>query len=269
MSRNGAEASVAGPGLTRNVVAVLFVPLFLLLVVYPLVGLVAHLDTTGVRRTLADAYFWHSTRNTILSALSAAALGVLLAIGFGYYHLFRQNTFIYRVAHLMNDLPIAVPHTVAGLALILAFGRNVLGFVSDTGLAFTVVGVVLAMFFVSYPLAARTIATGVDRMDREVVDVARTLGDTPTKAYFRIVLPLMGEALFSGFVLAFSRSLSEFAAVVMFGGNIPGVTQVLPSYVFTKVEEGELGMAVTASVFCILLSLAVVGLLSLGRMRRA
>jgi len=75
----------------------------------------------------------------------------------------------------------------------------------------------------------------------------------------------MGQALFSGFVLGFSRSLSEFAAVIMFGGNLPGRTQVLASYVFTKVEVGDLDMAVTAAVFCVVLSLLVVSVLSFRR----
>jgi molybdate transport system permease protein len=77
----------------------------------------------------------------------------------------------------------------------------------------------------------------------------------------------LSEALFSGFVLAFSRSLSEFASVIMFGGNVAGSTQVLASYVFTKVEEGELEMAVTASAICILLSLLLVSGASLVRSR--
>ncbi|MGB9792250.1 MAG: ABC transporter permease [Thermacetogeniaceae bacterium] len=208
-------------------------------------------------------------RNTILTALAAATLGTVLGVSFGYYHLLYRDSFVYKLANLLNELPIALPHTVAGLALLLAFGRKTCGFLGETRLAFTLMAVILAMFFVSYPLVARATASAVDRMDRDVVDVARTLGDTPTEAYFKVVLPVMGEALFSGFVLAFSRSLSEFAAVIMFGGNLPGHTQVLASYVFTKVEEGELEMAVTASVFCILLSLLVVALLSWRKWRHA
>ncbi len=255
--------------MNKNLVAVLFTPLFLLLVVYPLVALVARLELTGMARTIADPFFWLSVRNTVLAALLAAFLGLVLAAGFGYCYLFLQKTFLYKLANLMNDLPIALPHTVAGLALLLAFGRNTFGFLGETGLAFTLLAVTLAMFFVSYPLAARAVAAGVDRVEKEIVAVARTLGDSPAKAYFRVVLPTLGEALFSGFVLAFSRSLSEFAAVVMFGGNLPGKTQVLGSYVFTKVEEGELEMAVTASAFCILLSLLIVAALSLRRGRHA
>jgi molybdate transport system permease protein len=251
--------------LNKNIVAVLFTPLFLLLIVYPLVALLARLEWAGAVKTFADSYFWLSVRNTLCAGLLAALLSLVLAVGFGYCHLFLRHTLIYKVANLMNDLPIALPHTVAGLTLLIAFGRKNFGFIGETGLAFTLVAVVLAMFFVSYPLAARTVASGMDKMETEMIDVARTLGDTPVKAYVRVVLPTLGEALFSGFVLAFSRSLSEFAAVVMFGGNLPGSTQVLASYVFTKVEEGELEMAVTASAFCIFLSLLIVAVLSLRR----
>ncbi len=253
----------------KNLISWFFLPLFLLLVVFPLIALAWNLKPDGIVKTLKDWVFWHSFGNTILAAFAASVMGTILAVGFGYYHLFHRNTITYKLANLMNDLPIAIPHTVAGLALLLAFGRKTCGFISNTGLAFTLFAVVLAMFFVSYPLSARTIASGVDGTDREMVDVARTLGDNPVQAYFRIVLPLMGEALFSGFVLAFSRALSEFAAVVMFGGNLPGSTQVLASYVFTKVEEGELEMAVTASVICILLSLIIVALLSFRRRKYA
>ncbi|MBE5780307.1 MAG: ABC transporter permease subunit [Clostridiales bacterium] len=188
-----------------------------------------------------------------------------MAVGFGYFHVFHRNSWFYKIANLFNDLPIALPHTVAGLALLIAFGRNNFGFVSNTGFAFNLFAVMISMFFVSYPLCARAIASGVDQIDQEMISVARTLGDSPVQAYFKVVLPSIGEAVFSGTVLAFSRALSEFAAVIMFGGNLPGKTQSLASYVFTKVEEGETEMAIAASVFCILLSLAIVLFLSIRR----
>ncbi len=252
----------------KNIIDVLFIPLFLLLVIYPLVALLGRLTGGGISETFQDIYFWQSFKNTLIAALAAALLSLLLALGFGYYHLFNRNTIIYKIANTMNDLPIAIPHTVAGLALLLAFGRNAFGFIGPTGLAFTLVAVVMAMFFVSYPLAARTISSGVDQIDPEIVAVARSLGDIPYKAYLRVVIPALSEALFSGFVLSYARSLSEFAAVAMFGGNVPGTTQVLASYVFSKVEEGELGMAITASAVCIAISALLVATLSFMNYRR-
>jgi len=255
--------------MNKAVINCIFLPLFFLLIVFPIIALLINLDINGIKATMTDWYFWNSVKNTVIAAASAAALALVVAIGFAYYYLFHPNSLIYRIADLFNDLPIALPHTVAGLALLLAFGRNTFGFIGETGAAFTLVAVILAMFFVSYSLAARTLVSGVDQMEKEVIDVARTLGDNSAQAYCRVVLPMMGEALFSGFILGFSRSLSEFAAVIMFGGNLPGSTQVLASYVFTKVEVGDLDAAVTASVFCVLLSLLIVSLLSLRRVRHA
>ncbi len=237
---------------------VLFVPLFFLLIFYPILAILGNVTLDGMAKTFGDPVFWDAVKNTLGTAFCAALLGVLMALGFAYFYIFHPGTVIYRIADFMNDLPIALPHTVAGLALLLAFGRNMFGFAGPTGLAFTLVAVILAMFFVSYPLAARTIASSAEEIDRELINVARSLGDSPPRAYRRIVIPLLGEAIFSAFVLGFSRSLSEFAAVIMFGGNVPGMTMVLASYVFTKVEEGEVSMAVTASAFCILLSLLLV-----------
>ncbi len=257
--------SMGGGLMNRNLVRIFFLPLFFLFIIFPVLALIFNLDMEGIRATMADPFFWDSVKNTMIAAVLAAAMAVLVAIGFAYYHLFHRDSFIYKLANLFNDLPIALPHTVAGLALLLAFGRKTTGFLGETGAAFTLFAVILAMFFVSYALASRTLVSGVDQMEPEVVNVARTLGDNPVQVYFRVVLPLMGEALFSGFVLGFSRSLSEFAAVIMFGGNLPGSTQVLASYVFTKVEVGDLDMAITAAVFCVALSLIIVSILSFRR----
>ncbi len=259
---------MAGNFVRKHVIAALFAPLLLLLVIYPLCAIVANLEWGAVLRILQDSFFWDSVYNTVLAAVCASVLGVVMALGFGYCYIFLRNSWLYKIASFMNELPIALPHTVAGLALLLAFGRAQFGFVGPTGLAFTVIAVTLAMFFGAYPVAARTIASSVDRMDQGLINVARSLGDSPTKTFIRIVVPSLHEAIFSAFLIAFARSLSEFAAAIMFGGNVPGSTQVLASYVFTKVEEGELAMAVAASAFCILLSLFVL-LIFARRTRRA
>ncbi len=255
--------------MNRTIISSFFIPLFFLLIVFPIVALWINLDWNGIVGTFHDWLFWDSVKNTVITAALAGALSLVVAIGFAYYYLFHRESILYRIANLFNDLPIALPHTVAGLALLLAFGRKNLGFIGQTGIAFTLMALVLAMFFVSYSLAARTLVSGVDQMEKEVIDVARTLGDNSAQAYFRVVLPTMGEALVSGFILSFARSISEFAAVIMFGGNLPGLTQVLASYVFTKVEVGELDMAVTAAVFCVLLSLLILSLLRFRRIKHA
>ena len=255
--------------MNKTIISSFFLPLFFLFIIFPVVALWINLDWAGIQATFNDWYFWDAVNNTIIASGLAGLLSLVVSIGFGFFYLFHRDSVIYRIANLFNDLPIALPHTVAGLALLLAFGRKNFGFLGQTGVAFTFFSLVLAMFFVSYSLAARTLVSGVDQMEKEVIDVARTLGDNSAQAYFRVVLPMMGEALVSGFVLSFSRSVSEFAAVIMFGGNLPGKTQVLASYVFTQVEVGELKMAVTAACFCVLLSLLILSLLGFRRPKYA
>lgn len=252
----------------RNTIAVIFAPLFTFLVLFPLASLVGNIEISGLQAIFADEYFWDSFRNTVVAAAAASTLCLVLATGFGYCHIFLRDTILYKIANAMNELPVSLPHTVAGLALLLAFGRNNFSFVGPTGLAFSMTAVIISMFFVSYPLAARTLASAADNMPREVIDVARTLGDSPAKAYIRVTLPCLGEALMSAFVISFARSISEFAAVILFGGNLPGSTQVLASYVFSKVEEGELAMAVAASAFCLAFSVIVLGIAYLIRRRQ-
>lgn len=251
--------------MSKRLIKIIFLPLFILLIFFPILTLIFNLTIEGVLATIHDSFFWNSVKNTLISAFLAATLTIIIAIGFGYYYLFDRDSIVYKITNLFNDLPIALPHTVAGLALLLAFGRKTFGFIGKTGFAFSLFAVILAMFFVSYSLAARTLVSGIDQIEPEIIDVARTLGDNPAQVYFRVVLPLVGEALFSGFVLAFARSISEFAAVIMFGGNMPGKTQVLASYVFTKVEVGELDMAITAAVFHIILSLLIASILNIRR----
>jgi len=252
----------------KNIMEVVYIPLFALLVVFPLLMLILRLEPKGLAQTFSDPFFWKSVYLTFWAALGAALLSLILAIGFGYYHLFKPRSAIYKLAFLMNELPLALPHTVAGLALLIAFGRRTMGFLGETGLAFTPTAVVIAMFLASYPLAARALTAGLDSMAKEVIEVARTLGDTPVEAYFKVALPSVRGALFSGFVLAYARALSEFATVALFGGNVAGRTQVLASYVFSQIEAGHLEMAVAAGAFSLVWSLAVVSLLSFRRLIR-
>ena len=239
-------------------IEVAFTPLFFLFIIFPLIALLGSLNLRGLIEIFTDKYFWDATAVTLSSALAASLIGVGLGLGMGYYHLFKRDSLIYKIGDLTNDLPIALPHTVAGLALLIAFGRRFFSFIGRTGLAFTWSAVTIAMVFVSFSLASRTILGAINEIPEEVIFVARSLGDTPEKSYLRIAAPQIREAIVGALLLAFSRSISEFAAVVMFGGNIAGRTQVLSSYVFSSLESGELDAAIAASVFCLVLSLCMV-----------
>ena len=156
-----------------------------------------------------------SLEGAFLSAACAALIGVPLAYG-----LARSAFYGKGVVAALIDLPLAVPHTVAGIALLMVFGRQgILGAPLQTlaGLKFwgTIAGVVVAMLFVSAPYTVNAARIGFEAVDPRLEKVARTLGLGPWRTFFRITLPLARRSIMTGITLTYARSISEFGAVVI------------------------------------------------------
>jgi molybdate transport system permease protein len=134
------------------------------------------------------------------------------------------------------DLPIVLPPAVAGLGLLLAFGRRgpIGGALDAVGieLSFTTVAVVLAQLFVAAPLFVRAARAGLAAVDTEIQDAARVDGAGEAAVFALVTVPLARSALAAGAVLCWARALGEFGATIMFAGNVEGVTQTLPLAVY-------------------------------------
>ena len=131
------------------------------------------------------------------------------------------------------DLPIVLPPAVAGLGLLLVFGRR--GLVGDAlgiSIPFTTVAVILAQTFVSAPFFIRSARTGIAGVDRDLEDAARVDGASSDSSSGASRIPLAGAALAAGLVMSWARSLGEFGATIMFAGNVEGRTQTLPLVVY-------------------------------------
>jgi molybdate transport system permease protein len=170
------------------------------------------------------------------------------------------------------DLPIVLPPSVAGLALLLAFGSR--GFVGTSfaafGLAipFTTVAVVLAQSFVAAPFFIRSARAGIAGVDRELEDAARVDGATERGVLRWITAPLAAPALAAGLVMTWARALGEFGATIMFAGNIPGRTQTLPLVVYGEFQSSDLDASIAAATVLVLAAFAAlvaVRLLGWGR----
>ncbi len=190
--------------------AFLVIPLVALALTQSGASLAAVAHMTDVR----DAILL-SLEGAFLSAACAALVGVPLA-----YALARTTFFGKAVIAALIDLPLAVPHTVAGIALLLVFGRHgVLGEPLQTfsGLKFwgTVAGIVIAMLFVSAPYTVNAARIGFEAVDPRLEKVARTLGLDPWRTFFRITLPLARRSIMTGITFTYARSISEFGAVVI------------------------------------------------------
>ncbi len=159
------------------------------------------------------------------------------------------------------DLPIILPPSVAGLALLLAFGRRgLLGEPLDLlgiTLPFTTVAVVIAQTFVAAPFYIRSARAGFTTVDHDLEDAARVDGATERQLFTSITVPLAGAALAAGLVMSWARALGEFGATIMFAGNVEGRTQTLPLLVYGEFQAGDLDTSIAAASILVLAAFGV------------
>lgn len=196
----------------------------------------------------------------ILLSLATTFLSTALTVIFGTplaFVLARWRFFGRRTLTVLVELPIVLPPTVAGLALLVALGRRgVLGSaLGSVGimLPFTTAAVVIAQCFVSAPFYIRAAQIGFNAIPREIEDAARVDGASGLTLFRHIVLPLSGTALAAGLTLSWARALGEFGATILFAGSIAGRTQTMPLLIYT-VLESSLDGAVWASLILLLLA---------------
>jgi molybdate transport system permease protein len=244
---------------TITLLAAVFAVYFLL----PFIGL--------IDRALDDGRTWdlaHSeqTRKALWLSIWTSTLTVALAIAFGTpvaYLLSRARFPGKPVVDALIDLPIVLPPTVAGVALLTAFGRRgLLGkpieeWTGET-FAFTTVAVIMAQLLVATPFYVRAARSGFDSVDRRLESVAYTLGASRTKTFFRIVLPQMRPAILAGIVLCWARSMGELGATLIFAGNFEGKTQTMPLAIIQAFETSSVGLAGAIALSLVLLAIATV-----------
>jgi len=179
-------------------------------------------------------------------SLSVAGLATLLILPAGVaaaYVLARWDGPGKGAVETLLSLPLVLPPTAVGLVLLeLLAARGPLGRVLDAmgvEVVFTPKAVVLASAVMAFPLLVRSARSGFEEVEPRLVAVARTLGDSRTRAFFRVTLPLAWRGVLTGTLLAFSRALGEFGATVLVAGNIPGRTQTLSLAIFHRTQLGE------------------------------
>jgi molybdate transport system permease protein len=203
--------------------------------------------------------------SAIKLSLQTAAAATLLALpaGFAAAYVLAMTTLRGKaILEGLINLPLGLRRVVTGYLLLLLFGRNgwlgqVLSLV-DLRIVFTLRGAIIASAVVGFPLLVRSIRIGMEGIDRQLVQAARTLGAGWWDSLFTVIMPLSGRAVLAGMTLMFARSMGEFGATVILAGNIPGVTQTIPLaiYQYTSTPGGD-RMALTLCLVSIVLSFAV------------
>jgi|TARA_B100000809_G_scaffold266464_1_gene329314 molybdate transport system permease protein len=207
-------------------------------------------------------------RLSLITSVISMAVVVLLGTPFAYL-LARSDRLWARLMDSLVELPLVLPPVVAGVAMLMAFGRNGLigSELESIGLTipFTTTAVVFAQIFVASPFFIRSAKLGFQSVGKDYEDIAQTLGVSPWRTFFRITLPLAAPAMFTGLGLAWARALSEFGATMMFAGNLTGETQTMPLAIMSAMEK-SLDGALALSVM--LLAGSIMGLVLLGLLTR-
>lgn len=173
---------------------------------------------------------------------TTASLLVIVSLGTPLSWLIaRGRGRVARVLEIVVGLPIVMPPAVAGIALLLAFGRRgpFAGWLypEGTSAAFSTLAVIMAEVFVAAPFFLQTAITSFRALDPELLIVARSLGASPARLFARIALPLAFPGLVAGAAMSWARALGEFGATLMFAGNLPGRTTTLPLAIYTALES--------------------------------
>ncbi len=235
----------------------------------PLIGLVLHAGP----RELAAVFSVPALTALRLSVLTTTvALAITLALGTPLAYVLARAEFPGRsVVDALIDLPIVIPPAVAGLALLLAFGRYgtfgpLLRF-AGIQLSFSTAAVVMAQIFVASPFYVRAARGGLATVDRQLEAASQTLGMGPLRTFAFVTVPLAAPSLIGGALLCWARALGEFGATIMFAGNLTGISQTLPLAVYLNLENGDVAIATALAIVLIAVSVAVIALVRLAERR--
>ncbi len=234
----------------------LLLPLLALIFYSSPAELVANFRLPQVRQALSL-----SLRTSTWATLAAVVLGMPVA------YLLARRQFPGRVLlDNLIDLPIVLPPAVAGLSLLLVFGRRgLLGApLNELGvrITFTELAVIIAQTFIAVSLFVRAASIGFSAVEPELEDAAAIDGANPWQIFRRVTLPISRRAVLSGAAMAWARALGEFGATIIFAGNFPGRTQTMPLAIYLGFEL-NLDVAVTLSIILVVFSFLVLLLVKL------
>lgn len=243
--------------------------LFTLLVGLPLLAILLEGVGPNLPGYLGDEQARAALRVSLVSSSFSTAAAILLGTPLAYA-LARTSFRGQSLVELLVDLPIVLPPSVAGLGLLLAFGRRGLlgGGLQMLGitLPFTTVAVVLAQLFVSGPLYVRAARIGFNAVQGQLVEAAVTEGATHWHIFRHVMVPVALPALISGALLSWARAIGEFGATILFAGNLIGRTQTIPLAIYVGLE-GNPEVAIALSL--LLLGVSAIFLTLLRRLERA
>lgn len=246
---------------------------YLLFLLIPLAALLLRSDSQQVALALRQPQVGMAVRLSLLTATASMLLTLLFGTPVAYL-LAQRSTRLRSLLDTLVDLPTVLPPSVAGVALLVAFGRG--GLLGSSlaalgiSLPFTTAAVIMAQTFVAAPLFIKSAAVGLSAIDPELRQAAAIDGANRWQVFRYVTLPLAWLAFLSGSAMTWARALGEFGATILFAGNFPGRTQTMPLAIYIGFEV-DLRVALALSTILIFLSFLIIvlvkGLLRLSLRR--
>ncbi|GIO89817.1 MULTISPECIES: sulfate ABC transporter permease subunit CysT [Paenibacillus] len=246
---------------------------FFALIVLPIFGVYVQSFSAGwshFAESIVEPIAWKAVLLTIKLGLISTLINVLIGTMIAWVltkYRFPGRTLL----NSLVDLPFALPTAVGGLMILLLLGPGSLIGEAAEKLGFEIVfhqpAIVIAMLFVTFPFVIRAVQPLLEELDPLEEEAAYTLGASKTTTFFKVILPSMLPGIISGGMLAFSRALAEFGAVVLVAGNIPGRTLIASVFIFGEIESDNPAGAAAVSVMLLTLSFLILWIINTVQQR--
>ena len=242
---------------------------FSLIILIPMVALVLRatgLGWSGFWAVALDARVLASLRTSFVTALIAAGINVVFGTLIAWI-LVRYRFPGRRIVDAFVDLPFALPTAVAGIALTAIYAPN--GFIGQLvaplgiRIAYTPLGITIAMIFIGLPFVVRTIQPILEETSHEVEEASATLGANRLQTISRVLLPGLAPAILTGFALAFARAVGEYGSVIFIAGNIPFVSEITPLLIVIRLEGYNYAGAAVIATIMLAISFAMLFVINL------
>jgi len=240
-----------------------------LIVLIPLAGIFLRSATLGWDQfwvTVLNDRVVASLKLSFIASFAAAGVNAVFGLIVAWV-LTRYDFPLRRVVDAIVDIPFALPTAVAGIALTALYAEN--GWIGSLfapwgiKIAFTPVGVFVALIFVGLPFVVRTVQPVLQDLEAEIEDAAASLGASRLQTFTRIILPTILPALMTGFALAFARAVGEYGSVIFIAGNLPFISEIAPLLIVVKLEEYAYSEATAIAAIMLVISFACLFVINL------
>lgn len=239
------------------------------LIVLPIVAITAEAFKGGLQNLFYQISLpegLYALKLTFFLALFLALINIVTGTATAWV-LVRYRFPLKNFMNALIDIPFAIPTVVTGIMLVAIYGPNspIGSFFEKQGIEiiFNKPGIILALLFVTFPFAVRSVQPVLMEMEKDMEEAAQTLGASRATIFFRVILPTLLPSILTGAALSFSRALGEFGSIVIVAGNIPFKTQVASVYIYGEIESANIQSALGTAVVLLFSSFVVLFFLNI------